>query len=693
MKGCVWTFLQTKVQWIPGIGPLLGRRLGDAGMPTFFDLLSCLPKQYTSYQKNVLSPGPVYIELTLGIKIGRNPWIIPCTMGDGTAVSLVFFQNPKPFWVPRSRMWVKGNVTYSAGGVPQIVHPDRAEPWLESDKQTMIVPEYALPKGIKNARFSKWLAHILDQWPDQSWSPISRQNARQAEDSRQNARQAEDPRQNAYQAEDPRQNVPRTQDFSWHACFMNAHFPNGFAMTQDYAVWRKTLATAEWIAKHVASTQWHHAERFQGPAPLCIPPNTTIQDDFLREFSHHLTQTQQMAWTTIGQELCNEKPMLRLLNGDVGSGKTLVAFLAMIQVAASGKQACLMAPTETLIRQHFASLQRWLKDIPVQLILGKGIRMGPDHAPIILGTHALLYDSVQFNNLALVVIDEQQRFGVQQRLTLSQKGHNPHVLFLSATPIPRTFQRLICADMDVSVLDKRPSAIPLTSYVVSAEKIADLRPWIQKCLDRKECVYWVCPAIDDEVLGVQHRYTYWQNVFPGQVGILHGRLSAQEKQDAISAFSAGIHPILVTTTVIEVGVHVSQASTMIIEESPRFGLSQLHQLRGRVGRDSTPGHCFFLYSGSLSQTARQRLQFMRTCQDGFKIAEQDWVWRGSGTILGTEQSGHGVMRFSTKEDPWLDHLALSTMDDAHHLFKHHPHAITPLLELFGYSQSDILAAG
>jgi ATP-dependent DNA helicase RecG len=666
MNGSVWTFLQTKVQWIPGIGPLLGRRLSDAGMPTFFDLLSCLPKQYTSYQKNVLSQGPVYIELTLGVKSLRNPWIIPCTMGDGTAVSLVFFQNPKPFWAPRSRMWIKGNVTHSASGSAQIVHPDRADPWPELDKQSMIVSEYALPKGIKNARFSKWILYILNHWPDKSWSPIPM------------------PQDNARQVE---------HFLSWHACFMNAHFPGDCGMTQDHTVWRSTLARSEWIAKHVASTQWHQAERLQGPAPMCIPSNTTIQDAFLGEFGHDLTQTQQMAWETIGQELCSEKPMLRLLNGDVGSGKTLVAFLAMIQVAVSGKQACLMAPTETLIRQHFASLQCWLKPIPVQLILGKGVRIGPDHAPIILGTHALLYDSVQFENLALVVIDEQQRFGVQQRLTLSQKGHNPHVLFLSATPIPRTFQRLICGDMDVSVIDKRSSAIPLTSYVVSAEKIEDLRPWIQKCLDRKECVYWVCPSIDDEVLGVQHRYTYLQNVFPGQVGILHGRLSAQEKQAAIHAFSTGIHPLLVTTTVIEVGVHVSQASTMIIEESTRFGLSQLHQLRGRVGRDATPGHCFFLYSAPLSNSARQRLQFMRTCQDGFKIAEQDWVWRGSGTILGTEQSGHGVMRFSKKEDPWLDHLALSTMDDAHHLLNHHSHAVTPLLELFGYSPSDVLVAG
>ncbi len=677
MNASVWTFLQTKVQWIPGIGPLLGRRLSDAGMPTFFDLLSCLPKQYTSYQKNVLSQGPTYIELTVGIKMGRNPWIIPCTMVDGATVLLVFFQNPKPFWAPKSRMWVKGNVTHSVGGSSQIVHPDPADPWPEPDKQTVIVPDYTLPKGIKSTRFSKWIAHILDHWPDKSWSPIP---------TPQPAAQSPIPmdQQKAPQAE---------QSLSWHTCFMQAHFPSDDGMTQDHAVWRSTLARAEWIAKHVASTQWHQAERFQGPAPMCIPQNTTILDDFLSEFGHDLTPTQQVAWATIGQELFSKKPMLRLLNGDVGSGKTLVAFLAMIQVAVSGKKACLMAPTETLIRQHFASLQRWLKDIPVQLILGKGVRIGPPDAPIILGTHALLYDSVQFEHLALVVIDEQQRFGVQQRLTLSQKGHNPHVLFLSATPIPRTFQRLICADMDVSMIDKRSNAIPLTSYVISGEKIEDLRPWIQKCLDRQECVYWVCPVIEAEVFGVEHRYTYWQNFFPGQVGILHGRLSASEKQAAIHAFSAGIHPLLVTTTVIEVGVHVSKASTMIIEESTRFGLSQLHQLRGRVGREATPGHCFFLYSAPLSHSARQRLQFMRTCQDGFKIAEQDWVWRGSGTILGTEQSGHGVMRFSKKEDPGMDRLALSTMDDAHHFLNHHPHAVTPLLELFGYSPSDVLVAG
>jgi ATP-dependent DNA helicase RecG len=484
MKGCVWTFLQTKVQWIAGIGPLLGRRLSHAGMLTFFDLLSCLPKQYVHYQKNLLPQrGPVYVEITVGIKIRRNPWIIPCTMADGTAVTLIFFQNPKPVWIPKSRMWVKGNITYSIDGLAQIVHPEPADPWPEPDKKILIMPEYTLPKGIKNQRFSKWILYILNHWPDQSWSPIVM----------------------------PQHNAPQTESWSWHACFKTPHFLGDCSVTNHHAAWKIPLARAEWIAKHMASTQWHHAAHFQGSAPLCIPPNTTIQDGFLGEFGHDLTQTQQMAWDAIRQELCGEKPMLRLLNGDVGSGKTVVAFLAMIQVAASGKQACLMAPTETLIRQHFALLQCWLKDIPIQLILGKGVRIGPDHAPIILGTHAFLYDSVQFEHLALVVIDEQQRFGVQQRLILSNKGHNPHVLFLSATPIPRTFQRLIAGDMDVSVIEKRDNAIPVNRYVISAEKIEDFVPWIQKCLDRKECVYWVCPSIDDEDLGVQHRYTYWQN--------------------------------------------------------------------------------------------------------------------------------------------------------------------------------------
>jgi ATP-dependent DNA helicase RecG len=674
-------FLQTSPQWIPGIGPLFGRRLAESGFRTFFDLLAHLPARYTLYSDDALpSNGPVYMEIQLGTMQGRHPWKISCTSLSGQPLNLVFFQRPKPIWVLGTRMWIKGVLSSGAHG-PQIIHPERAAPWPLQPGETRIVPEYTLPKGITPLRFSSWIKYILQHWPDQNWSPIQ-----------------SGPIQPPVQNSESPQNLQGPSFFEispdrlpWYTCFSQAHFPQSKETMDGNAPWRRALAYSEWVAQHIASAQWHEKDGHDSPLNVCSAPNTVIEERFLQNFGYPLTPSQHTAWKIISEELTVGKPMMRLLNGDVGSGKTLVAFLALIQVALSGKQACLMAPTETLIRQHFSALTEHLRDIPVQLILGKGLRIGPSDAPIILGTHALLYDSVQFRDLALAVIDEQQRFGVQQRLTIMKKGSNPHVLFLSATPIPRTFQRLACGQMDVSIIEKRPSAVALTSYVLSSEKIDDLRPWIQRCITQKECVYWVCPAIEDEELGVHTRYAYWEALFPGQVGCMHGRLSAEEKDHAMMQFRTGLKPILVTTTVIEVGIHIATASTIFIEESPRFGLSQLHQLRGRVGRDVVAGHCFFLYTPELTFGARKRLQLMRTCQDGFKIAEQDWLWRGSGTLFGTQQSGHNTMRFIH-----MDHhgpLALSSAHDAEHILSHHPERRASLLDLFGYSGPEVLAAG
>jgi ATP-dependent DNA helicase RecG len=547
-----------------------------------------------------------------------------------------------------------------------------------------IVPEYTLPKGITCVRFSAWIKHILDHMPNKTWSPVICDPAKTMKQDGQN--QTREPSQ-----WDDKITAFYAHPMSWHTCFSQAHRPQSQEMMGEHASWRLHLAHSQWVAKHIALALGQKKQKQTMPLTVCAPNDMTIQHSFLQNFGHELSKSQSLAWSTITQELKTGIPMMRLLNGDVGSGKTVVAFLAMIQVALSGKQACLMAPTETLVRQHYASLSKWLKDIPIQMILGKGTRIGPDHAPITLGTHALFYDGVQFENLALVVIDEQQRFGVQQRLDLTTKGTHPHVLFLTATPIPRTFQRLISGQMDISIIEKRPSAIALTSYVMSCEKMADLRPWIGRCMDQNECIYWVCPMIEDEEVGVHHRYTYWEKHFPGKVGYLHGRMSAQEKEQAMTHFRTGERPLLVTTTVIEVGVHVSQASTMFIEESPRFGLSQLHQLRGRVGRDAIAGHCVFLYTPPLSLGARKRLQFMRTCQDGFTIAEHDWLWRGSGTLWGTQQSGHDVCRFIHQEDHTC--LGLPSAGDAAHMLTHHPELCGPLMTLFGYRGHDVLAAG
>jgi ATP-dependent DNA helicase RecG len=590
--------------------------------------------------------------------------------------------------IPGGKLWIRGVTSSKSTGMVQIMHPERVPPWPLAPGCSRIVPEYTLPKGVTCARFSGWIRHILDHWPQPAWSPVFFAPSKVIDGQ---DRVKPEGTSGVSPILDEKIAAFYAAPMAWKTCFSQAHFPKSQDMMGENAPWRMYLAHSQWVAKHVASAQGQKKNKETLPLTVCAPEDFRVQEAFLKEFGHELTKSQSLAWGAISQELKIGIPMMRLLNGDVGSGKTLVAFLAMIQVALSGKQACLMAPTETLVRQHFASLTGWLKDIPVQMILGKGARIGPDKAPIILGTHALFYDGVQFDNMALVVIDEQQRFGVQQRLDLMNKGNHPHVLFLTATPIPRTFQRLISGQMDVSIIEKRPSAIGLTSYVMSTEKIGDLRPWIERCMGQNECVYWVCPVIEDENLGVHARYAYWDAFFPGKVGYLHGGMSAQEKDDAMNQFRNGVRPLLVTTTVIEVGVHVSQASTMFIEESPRFGLSQLHQLRGRVGRDAIAGHCIFLYTPPLSLGARKRLQFMRTCQDGFTIAEQDWLWRGSGTLWGTQQSGHDVCRFIDHQNHGF--LGLPSAQDAVFMLAHHPEQCPPLLSLFGYRGEDVLAAG
>ena len=390
------------------------------------------------------------------------------------------------------------------------------------------------------------------------------------------------------------------------------------------------------------------------PLPICSPQ----WNELLRRLSFSPTQAQKRCIQEIAADLGKEHQMVRLLQGDVGCGKTLVAALASLQALAAGYQVALMAPTEILAEQHLAQFSDWLLPLGYQVtpLLGKlAAKEKKENTQLIatgqtdlaIGTHALFQEKVAFSRLALIIIDEQHRFGVKQRQRLHDKATQllPHQLIMTATPIPRTLAQTIFVNMDISVIDEMPPGrIPCKTLLLNNKRRRELTDRIQHQIDKGAQVYWVCVLIEEsEHLAAEAAETILQQLQKAlpqvKAGLIHGRLSAEEKQAKMREFKAGEIQLLVATTVIEVGIDVPQANFMVIENAERLGLAQLHQLRGRVGRGKEESYCFLLFNSPLSEIAQQRLTFMRNCHDGFEIAEKDLELRGSGEILGTRQSG------------------------------------------------------
>ena len=380
-----------------------------------------------------------------------------------------------------------------------------------------------------------------------------------------------------------------------------------------------------------------------------------------------LTAAQHKVIADIRDDVSKPAPMMRLVQGDVGSGKTLVGVAAMLEAVEAGCQAAMMAPTEILAEQHYNNLRDWFDpfEIGVGLILGKqkvrerrnALRQArTGETNIIVGTHALFQEKVEFARLALIVVDEQQRFGVHQRLALKQKGEDgsfqPHQLIMTATPIPRSLAMTMYADLDYSAIDEMPPGrLPVKTFVLSDKRRGELIERVQKTCTEGGQVYWVCPLIEkSETLHYETAETTFEllsRAMPQiKIKLIHGRMKPEEKEEAISLFKRGEAQLLVSTTVIEVGVDIPDASLIVIENAERFGLAQLHQLRGRVGRDKKQAACALLYHPPLSGTARRRLDVMRTTSDGFKIAREDMKIRGPGEILGTRQTGEMQFRIA-----------------------------------------------
>lgn len=390
-------------------------------------------------------------------------------------------------------------------------------------------------------------------------------------------------------------------------------------------------------------------------------------DRLLQSLPFALTNAQRRVLTEISADLAQSQPMNRLVQGDVGSGKTVIAALAAARAIDAGFQASLMAPTEILAEQHFKKILDWLTPLGVSVAWLSGkqkareraenlARIASGEAKLIVGTHALIQDSVHFFRLGLAIVDEQHRFGVAQRLALRQANDNhlPHLLMLSATPIPRTLAMSYLADLDVSVIDELPPGRqPITTKLVSIQRKNEVVASIESQIERGRQVYWVCPLIEEseklDLTAATESFEEIKALLPHRrIGLVHGALASEEKQATMDAFKDGDIDVLVATTVIEVGVDVPNATLMIIEHAERFGLAQLHQLRGRVGRGSEKSFCILLY-GELSDTGRERLKVIRETTDGFEVARRDLEIRGPGEFLGARQSGAPLLRFANLE--------------------------------------------
>jgi ATP-dependent DNA helicase RecG len=599
--------------------------------------ISDVSSDFSKFRDGMLVQVDVNIDAIVQPKTRRAPTKI-YTSNDSGTLALVFFNKIPPFIFTRLkegvRVSVQGKVQFFDGNW-QMNHPEFL---FKKELQKPVEPIYPLTYGIINKQL---YGYILSGITVLEAAIKARQSFGNV-----------DTEESSY-IKDLLEEIKLLH-------LVNAQ-PNAAYIEKAINFATKKLAAKELFANQVSLAQLKSREKLAPGRKFQIAEN--LKEQVLAKLGFALTDSQKSAIAEIELDQNSSSQMMRLLQGDVGSGKTLVALLTMINVAYDGAQSALMVPTDLLSIQHFNFFQKALEgtDIKSALLTGKttarerkiikeGLESGEIH--ILIGTHALFQNSVEFKDLGFVVIDEQHRFGVEQRLELISKASHPDVLVMTATPIPRSLTLTMFGDMSVSQIKTKPkNRLPIISGISSNEKKDQLIESLQKKLDSDEKIYWVCPLIDqnDKLLedgqegifaDVTARYQELEVAYPGQVGLLHGKMKAADKDEVMQKFKDGILRVLVSTTVIEVGIDVPDATLIIIENAEKFGLAQLHQLRGRVGRGELQSYCMLMYNPKfLSKTARKRLEIMRSSSDGFYIAEQDLILRGGGEILGTKQSG------------------------------------------------------
>lgn len=674
------------INTLPGIGPRIEKRIESLiNGSKLLDLFYHAPVDFIDRRFSCpISECPNGKIVTMAVRVGRHspnarkslPYRVECTDQSGT-ISLVFFHARKD-WItkilpPDKNIVISGKVEYFQGK-PQMMHPDIASLEERATLET-VEPIYPLTAGVTNKVLNK--AHksardsipILAEWLDPK-------------------------------------HKEREKWQTWDACIRTLHEPMNEDALEPHHPIRMRLAYDELLANQLTLALVREQQKsINGRSFQSLG---ALRKKVEEALPFNLTEAQKRSLKDIDTDMNAPARMMRLLQGDVGSGKTVVACMAMLNAVENGAQAALMAPTEILARQHAQSLKPWLDAAGVRFVIITGRDKGKVRetllsqikngaAQIVIGTHVIFQDVVKFHDLGLAVIDEQHRFGVEQRMALASKNKGTDILMMTATPIPRTLALTSYGDMELSKLDEKPPGRkPVETLLFSKDKLEHVIAGLKRKISEGVHAYWVCPLVEESELmdlaAAEERFDVLQSIFGDRIGLVHGRMKPNEKDDVMQKFTTGQLDILVATTVIEVGVNVPEATIMVIEHADRFGLSQLHQLRGRVGRGAEQSYCFLIYSPPLGETATQRLNIMRDTEDGFIIAEKDLELRGSGNILGTQQSGTTAFKIANL-NAHSDLLAMAR-DDAQLILNKDPKLKTPrgkslrtLLYLFEQDQA------
>jgi ATP-dependent DNA helicase RecG len=640
--------LFAEVEVLKGVGPALAKPLKRLGLERVVDVLFHLPTGWIERKRvevlDEADAGSVVTILVTPVDYRqsgpRGPFRVFAADHEGNQLTLTYFHNPGwakkqlPLGAPKI---VSGRLE-RYGQDLQMVHPDYVIDPAEALDLPEREPVYPLSEGMTSRRLGDLAAQAVARAPDLGeWIEPSLRAAR---------------------------GWP-----GWRDALAGTHAGRSGGAA------RERLAYDEVFANQLALMLVRASNRRRRGVPLAGDGRLRAQLDL----PYAPTGAQRRAMAEIEGDMAQAQPMLRLLQGDVGSGKTLVALEAMLVAVEAGAQAAMLAPTEILARQHYETLRRQLGGVQANVAILTGrdkgrvreatlMGLADGSIDILVGTHAIFQQAVVYKRLGLAVVDEQHRFGVAQRLMLAEKAARPpHLLVMTATPIPRTLTLTQFGEMDVSRLDEMPPGRqPIETRVLSLERLPEVVDGLSRHVARGGQAYWVCPLVEEsearDEAAAEERARVLQLRFGDKVGLVHGRMKGPEKDAVMAAFQQGQVAVLVATTVVEVGVDVPNATLMVVEGAERFGLAQLHQLRGRVGRGEGSSVCLLLRGQALSETARARLALMRETNDGFRIAEEDLRLRGAGEILGTKQSGEAQFRLASPEQ--IQALAPAATDDA-----------------------------
>lgn len=633
--------LDSDLQFVRGIGPKLASVFSKNGLRTVGDFLENFPRAYedrraarhisTLKENDIVSLKASIVSVSSYVMGRSTRKIYDILIKDSSGqIRCKFFRTPykgyferfKPFQEVR----VVGKVTNYRGRL-EFHHPELKDVVTEDEIQDLLIPIYVENEGVASQKIHKFIESAFSQlkeFPPERF-PITLMQKHQ---------------------------LISKGEALYKIHFPDLEFANDYHVLKSQAHKRIIFEEFFWLELYLASKK-SGLKKEQG---LLIKNSGSMATKLEKSLSFELTNAQKKSFSEIRSDLRSGKPMNRLVQGDVGSGKTLVSFLAAVDVFESGFQTCLMAPTEILAEQHFKNAEKVLSPLGLKIGLLTGKTKTKDRNALLeqllngeihllIGTHALIEDWVQFKSLGLVIIDEQHRFGVQQRGILKNKGQSPHFLIMTATPIPRTLAMTVYGDLDVSIIDEMPkNRIPIQTRVITETKRAQAVQFMIEQIEKGRQAYVVYPLVEEsekiDLKNATDEFEKLKNQFPKvRFGLLHGKMKSIEKDEVMNQFREHNIDILVSTTVIEVGVDVPNANLMMIEHSERFGLSQLHQLRGRVGRGEFKSYCVMIMGYAMSPETRERIEFMEKTNDGFKVAEFDLEIRGPGEFMGAKQSG------------------------------------------------------